>query len=100
LRVGSGIEVDERTFYRPKPARQAKIRISDDEPSDKLCAHTVLVLKPSDKEGVHIVVDPTHRQYGFKESIDVLDSYEENKANMEGHPYEDHNIGARRTMLL
>jgi hypothetical protein len=96
LRVGLRIKIIivERTFYRPKPARQAKIRIGDDEPSDKLCAHTVLVLEPPDKEGEHIVVDPTHRQYGFQESIDVLDSYEENKANMEGEACKDYNLGA------
>ena len=89
-----GIEVNERTFYRPKPARQAKIRIGDHEPSDKLCAHTVLVLKPSDKEGIHIVVDASHHQYGFRESLDMLDSYEENKADMKGHPYDDRNLGS------
>jgi hypothetical protein len=93
LRVGSGIKIDEKTFRYPKPARLARIRFGDDEPSDTLCRHTVLVLKPSDKEGVHIVVDPTHRQFGFKESIDVLDSYEENKASMEGEPFEDYNLG-------
>lgn len=59
-----------------------------------MCAHTVLVLKPSDKEGVHVVVDPTHLQFGFKENIDVLDSYEKNKANMEGKPYKSYNLGA------
>lgn len=94
MRVGTGIKVVERTFYHPKPARQAKLRIGDNKPSDKVCAHTVLVLKPSDKEGVHVVVDPTHLQFGFKENIDVLDSYEKNKANMEGKPYKSYNLGA------
>lgn len=95
MRVGTGIKVVERTYYYPKPARQAKLRIGDNKPSDKVCAHTVLVLKPSDEEGVHVVVDPTHLQFGFKESIDVLNSYEKNKtkANMVGKPYESYNLG-------
>ena len=95
MRVGTGIKVVERTYYYPKPARQAKLRIGDNKPSDKVCAHTVLVLKPSDEEGVHVVVDPTHLQFGFKESIDELDSYEKNKtkANMVGKPYESYNLG-------
>ena len=53
----------------------------------------MLVLKPSNKEGVHIVVDASYRQYGFKECIDVLDSYEENKADMRGDSYQDRNLG-------
>lgn len=95
MRVGTGIKVVERTYYYPKPARQAKLRIGDNKPSDKVCAHTVLVLKPSDEEGVHVVVDPTHLRFGFKESINELDSYEKNKtkANMVGKPYESYNLG-------
>ena len=93
MSVGLGIKVVERTFHRPKPASQAKLRIGDSEPSDKLCAHTVMVLEPSDKEGVHVVVDPTHLQFGFKESIDVLDLYEKNKANMEGDQFDECNLG-------